>query len=198
MPPTGRLVLDAFELDGRPLERLLTTTLRPASDRKSIAWEAWDDRSHHELPHVETGMVFDAEVQNDDWELEARQPVTGPQSSGASVAVRIVAAAHPRPRPASSTTGAGLADRDVDWITAIEGRRNLRSLLGSTRRMATVAPRSPRPASLWTSRRSIAAGSRSRRGTAGRVAWNGQESWNSRAIRGPRGRAHWPRTRRSR
>jgi hypothetical protein len=178
MPPTGRLVLDAFELDGRPLERVRTTTLRLKSDRSSIAWEAWDGFSHHELPHVETGMAFDAEVENSQWLLEAVQSVAGPSSPGETVAARLVGGTYPRVSARLvDDQGAPLADREVEWFVAYEGRRHERIRLGSARtdgdgrasiQVAAVAPWWPP----WLAHRCwfTVAG---RDGRANRVEWAG-------------------------
>jgi hypothetical protein len=134
MPPTGRLVLDAVEPDGLPIERIQSTTLRLKGDRSSIAWEAWDGRSHHELPHVETGMEFDAEIENRQGQLETMQSVTGPRAPAESVTARLVGRNYPRVSARLvDEAGAPVADREVEWFVTYEGRRPDRMRMGSSR-----------------------------------------------------------------
>lgn len=103
MPPTGRMVIDVVDAQGRPDETLGAKTVRARYDFDperaapenagarwpAVEWFVWDDRSHHELPHVETGLrvVVSARRRND---MTATSIVDGPKSAGETVAVRLV------------------------------------------------------------------------------------------------------------
>lgn len=103
MPPTGRMVIDVVDGEGRPDETLGSKMLRSPYDFEeertaaenagarwpAVEWFVWDRRSHHELPHVETGLrlVASARGRND---LEATSIVDGPKSAGDTVTVRLV------------------------------------------------------------------------------------------------------------
>jgi hypothetical protein len=102
MPPTGRMVIDVVDADGQPCQELWSKHVRARwafaqeeSDDVAgarwpvVEWFVHDRRSHHELPHVETGLriVVHASGAQD---LGVKSIVDGPKSPGETVTVRLV------------------------------------------------------------------------------------------------------------
>ncbi len=129
MPPTGRLVIDVVDADGKPLDVLGFTTVRERWEQSEdeagdasgarwprVSWHDYDRRSHYELPHVEIGLRFVVDSSKDDHE-DAKQVVDGPSKPGETVIVRLVA---PTPSPSEKVSarildekGEPLAGREV-------------------------------------------------------------------------------------
>lgn len=110
LPPTGELVIDVVDADGRSIEGLGYTNVReryelekdlpddpPNARWPAVGWGVYDRSSHHELPHVELGLRFVVDSKKDGRE-DARQLVDGPTKPGETKAVRLVVPEAPASR----------------------------------------------------------------------------------------------------
>jgi hypothetical protein len=105
LPPTGRLVVDAVDADGKPFAERSFASVRkrwdfakdePAVDGAhwpAVDWHAYDLRSHHELPYVELGLRLVVDASPPMHGRSMKQIVDGPKQPGETVTVRLVAPA---------------------------------------------------------------------------------------------------------
>jgi len=170
MPPTGSLVLDVFDEDGRPLDEEASVGIGVASDldaggpanlsateprRRDVMF--WTDlhAGHLNLPHIEAGMPITVDVDRASSEYDLHQRTQSPPTGGQVVTVRLVGSARPRlSARILDDRGAPVADRDLEWDVACEGTRHERSRLGQTKsddggRVSIV----PDPFTIWRTRK---------------------------------------------